>query len=252
MAGASFCCQATKKTGRIRRDSARRAPMRRPALACVLLMAVIPIDQPSVTTPPPVTAQFAAAQSSVGTSSDLAASLWAAMMEYQKVVHKERAADRKVARTDAKVEVALKSGKGRRPTTGRSNGRMEEAAEKAENMMDAADRQLQMGMIDGVASSLGALGRPSGDCADEGSRSELRKERVELWRSRKTRFAAINQSVRATQGPPEENVAAIGRGKKEEDEVIDRAGFSRRYSTREFLVRACRSIPPRRPPPFCD
>lgn len=130
--------------------------MRRPALACVLLMAVIPIDQPSVTTPPPVTAQFAAAQSSVGTSSDLAASLWAAMMEYQKVVHKERAADRKVARTDAKVEVALKSGK--LQTDNQAIERqMEEAAEKAENMMDAADRQLQMGMIGGVASSLGAL-----------------------------------------------------------------------------------------------
>ena len=81
---------------------------------------------------------------------DLSGSLFAVMMEYQRMMNKEAREDRRLQRQDQRMELAAKEEKLKTDNKSIDQG-MKEAKEKADNAMTAAQTNMWIGIVSGSA-----------------------------------------------------------------------------------------------------
>ncbi|MCC6810289.1 MAG: hypothetical protein IT381_22860 [Deltaproteobacteria bacterium] len=89
--------------------------------------------------------------------SDPVGGLWAVMMEYQKMMNKENRDDRKLARADARTELALKAGKFELEKT-KITQMKAEASERYEHAMTAANWEMGLGIASCCAAAVSFAG----------------------------------------------------------------------------------------------
>jgi hypothetical protein len=120
--------------------------------SALTLLAILPVDQPTRTTPAAAKTQLIRAQASLGTCEDIAGTLMGTMMELAKDALKDRQTSREEAHASQEVELKNKAAKLQNANK-QIERQLDEAAQKAESLMDAAEGELRAGIRSGFTSS---------------------------------------------------------------------------------------------------